>query len=211
MKQTRQIDFWQGDFGKEYNVRNSFSADEMDEAYKQRCGVTRRQMNSDFLDTINRDIRILEVGCNIGQQLRHLQLMGFENLYGIEIQHDAVERAKLCSRNINILQGSAFDIPFKEAFFGLVFTSGVLIHIAPQDIIEVLNEIVRCTSRYVWGLEYYSDNLGEVDYRGQRGFLWKQDFSGLYLKSFDGLKLVKEKRYECSDGTDQMFLLERIR
>jgi len=45
-----------------------------------------------------------------------------------------VERSKQNLKNIDILQGSAFDVPFKDGFFDLVFTSGVLIHLASGDI-----------------------------------------------------------------------------
>jgi len=60
--------------------------------------------------------------------------MGFTNLYGIELQWYAVEKAKEYTKGINIIQGSGFDIPFKDGYFDLVITNGVLIHIAPKKI-----------------------------------------------------------------------------
>ena len=83
------------------------------------------------------DIRILEVGCNIGNQLRGFQRMGFTSLYGVELQQYAVEKAKMATRNINIIQGSGFDLPFKDNFFDLVCTNVVLIHISPAITINL--------------------------------------------------------------------------
>jgi len=140
-----------------------------------------------------------------------LQKMGFENLYGIEIGSYAVQRSKANTSGINIIQASAFDIPFKDGFFDLVFTSGVLIHIAPSDIQKALAEIHRCTNGYIWGFEYYADTYTEVTYREHESLLWKTDFAKLYLDLFDGLVLVGEKRvkYLKDDNIDSMFLIKK--
>ena len=211
LKSTKQMDFWKGDFGKKYTERTTYSVKALDEFYKKTLGQSRNSLNREFLKGIDKNIRVLEVGCNIGQQLRHLQVSGFKNLYGVEIQWDAVEKAKKETKGINIIQGSAFDLPFKDGYFDLVFASGVLIHIAPKDLPSAMREIYRCTNKYIWGLEYYADKPTEINYRGHKGFLWKQDFAKLYLKNFSGLKLLKEKRlkYPDSGNFDTMFLLKK--
>lgn len=117
----------------------------------KRYGKTRSEINRVFLENLEKDIRILEVGSNIGLQLDLLQKMGFKYLYGIEINEEAIEISKQLTRNIFITKGSAFDIPYKDNYFDLVFTSGVLIHIAPQDIKEALKEIYRVSKKYIWG------------------------------------------------------------
>jgi len=139
--------------------------------------------------------------------------MGFNDLYGIELQSYAVELSKSRTRRINIIEGSAFDIPYKDGYFDLVFTSGVLIHVSPSDIALVVREIHRCTREYVWGFEYYADNYTEIPYRGQRNLLWKADFARLYLDQFGDLELVKEERlkYLDNDNIDTMFLLRKRR
>ncbi len=208
---TKQIDFWEGDFGKDYTIRNKYSINEFDDFYIETWGISRSDINKEFLNNLDRDIKILEVGCNRGQQLRHLQNIGFTNLYGIELQSDAVEKSKQSTNNINIIQGNAFDIPFKDNWFDLVFTSGVLIHISPDDLKQAINEIYRCTKKYIWGFEYFSENLKEINYRGNSGFLWKQNFSDIFLKNFNNLKLLKEKRYKYlnDENIDQMYLLAK--
>jgi len=161
-------------------------------------------MNLKFLGDLDRDMKVLEVGSNIGNQLLCLQKAGFKNLYGIELQSYAVQLSKSRTKGINIIQGSAFD---------LVFTSGLLIHIAPKDIGRVWDEIQRCTKQYIWGFEYYSDEYTQVDYRGHRDLLWKTNFLKLFLDRFTKLAVVKEEhfKYLDNDNVDTMFLLEKIR
>ncbi len=210
-KITKQMDVWSSAFGKEYTDRNALSFEEMEAMYKRIYGVTRTELNQRFLDGMDRSARILEVGSNIGNQLLCLQKMGFCSLYGIELQSYAVELAKSRTRNINIIEGSAFDIPYKDGYFNLVFTSGVLIHMHPSDIAEAMGEIHRCSSKYIWGLEYYADEYTEESYRGNEDLLWKADFSKLYLELFNDLVIVKEERlqYLDSDNVDNMFLLRK--
>ena len=208
---TEQMKKWTGEFGKEYTDRNALSLEETEALYKRNYGVTRTKLNERFLKGIDRSIRILEVGSNVGNQLLCLQGMEFSNLYGIEPQSYAVELSKKRTKGINIIKGNVFDIPFKDNYFDLVFTSGVLIHIAPSDIQKVLKEIYRCSSEYIWGFEYYADIYTEVTYRGHNNLLWKTNFARLYLDSFDDLELVKEKRlkYLESENVDAMFLIRK--
>jgi pseudaminic acid biosynthesis-associated methylase len=213
--ETNQIKFWTGDFGKEYTDRNSRSQNEWDQFYLENYGITKVDMNQQFIGAVDKSAKILEVGCNTGMQLAGLQRMGFENLYGIEIQAYAVQKAKEFTQNINIIQGSGFDIPFKDNYFDIVCTNGVLIHIDPNDLPLMMAEMVRCTKKYIWGFEYHADSVTNINYRGNEGFLWKADYSELFLKNFKNLKLVKKTIYpfvkDAEKGNkDCMYLLEKI-
>ena len=208
---TRQTKVWQGKFGQEYTDRNALSLEEMESLHMRHYGISRTQMNLRFLPDISPSLRILEVGCNIGNQLLCLQKAGFTNLYGIELQRYAVEVARVRTEGINIIQGSAFDLPFKDEYFELIFTSGLLIHISPTDIRKVVDEIHRCTREYIWGFEYYADEYQKVNYRRQSDLLWKTDFVKLWLKDFPSLELIEEERFKYlkNDNIDTMFLLRK--
>jgi pseudaminic acid biosynthesis-associated methylase len=215
MINTEQENFWKKEFGKEYSDRNSWQSDtEWDEFYKANWGSTKLDINRSVLKDLPKDSKILEVGCNIGMQLRGFQRMGFENLYGIELQHYAVEKAKQITENINIIQGSGFDLPFRDNYFDLVCTNGVLIHIAPVDHKKIMTEIYRCTKKYIMGWEYFAPEITEINYRGNTGYLWKADYAGIYLSFFPLLKVVERKKYlyvsEKEKGnTDEIFLLSK--
>ncbi len=211
-KETKQMEKWSGEFGKEYTIRNALTLDEMEALYQRNYAVSRTEMNLNFIGDFDRSIRILEVGSNIGNQLLCLQKMGFSRLYGIELQEYAVEFTKSRTKRINIIEGTAFDIPFKDSYFDLVFTSGVLIHIAPADLEVVMREIYRSTKKRIWGFEYFSEICTEIPYRGSTDLLWKNNFSKIYLDTFSDLRLVKEEKYKYleNENIDSMYLLEKM-
>lgn len=211
-KFTKQMKEWTGDFGKEYTDRNTLSLEGLELLYKECYGITRSKMNSEFIGDIDRAVKVLEVGTNTGEQLLCLQKAGFKYLYGIELQSYAIDLSKSRMKGINVIQGSALDIPFKTSSFDLVFTSGVLIHIAPDDISRVMDEMYRCTRQYIWGFEYYSDAYTRVPYRGYTNLMWKADFSKLFLDRFRDLRLVKSRHYKygSNDNIDVMFLLQKV-
>ncbi|KKL78344.1 hypothetical protein LCGC14_2025770 [marine sediment metagenome] len=211
---SKQTKAWASEFGQEYTDRNMMDINAMDIIYKHRHGMSRSDMNKLFLDELDRDIRVLEVGSNIGLQLIFLQSAGFRNLYGIELSPYAVQLAKTQSEGINIIQGSALDIPFRDKYFDLVFTSGVLIHINPEDLNKVMSEIYRCTSKYIWGLEYYADKMTEINYRPSKentNLLWKADYPTMFCDRFEDLKIVKKAfyKYLADENKDVMYLLRK--
>ena len=210
-RMTEQMAVWSGGFGREYTDRNALGFEELEALYQKNYGVTRSELNETFLEGIDRSARILEVGSNIGNQLLFLRMMGFRDLHGIELQLYAIEQSKTRTAGIKIIQGSGLDIPFKDKTFDLVFTSGLLIHIAPRDIKKVMSEIYRCTKEYIWGLEYYSAKYVEINYREHNNLLWKADFSKLYRDTFVDLEMVREKRlqYTYDSNVDSMFLLKK--
>ena len=213
MCSTFQLGKWTAGFGRDYTKRNNFSVAGLDKLYKKRYGVTRSEMNLGFLGKLSRDIRILEVGANIGNQLLALQKLGFSDLWGVEPLLYAVEIGKKRLLDANLIKGSIFEIPFKENFFDLVFTSGVLIHIQPDHLIKGLKEIYRCSRRYIWGFEYFSEKQEKINYRGNKNLLWKANYPEIYLENFPNLKLIKREYFQYNDekNKDVMFILEKVK
>lgn len=210
---TQQMQVWADEFGREYTDRNTFASDaEWNKVFIDRFGTTKDALNAEFLGDLPRDLRILEIGANVGNQLRALHRMGFTKLYGVELQRHAVQRAKEIAPEADIIEASAFDLPFKDGWFDLVFTNNVLIHIAPTDIGGVLDEMYRVTKTYIWGSEYYADTYREVPYRGHTALLWKTDFGKLFTDRFAGLEVAREKMlpYLNEPGIeDKMYLLRK--
>lgn len=207
---TKQEKFWSSGFGKEYITRNKFNPIDLDKLYISKFGISRSKLNKEFLKNLKIN-NVLEVGCNIGNQLALLQKHGFKNLYGIDIFPEAVEQAKSHTKNINIIEASALNLPFKDNHFNLVFTAGVLIHTHPQDLKKIMAEIYRTSGKYIWGYEYYSPKHVAINYRDNKNYAWKGDFCQMYLNLFPDLKVVKRKKlkYLDSNDTDEMFLLKK--
>lgn len=212
MSNTQQEKFWSSTFGKEYTDRNKWNSDEeWDKTYSETWGMTKLEINDKVLKDLPKDIRILEVGCNYGVQLRGFQRMGFRNLYGVELQEYAVEESKKAFSGLNIITGSGFDLPFKDNFFDVVCTNGVLIHISPADHHSFMKEIYRCSRRYIMGWEYYSDSIRELSYRDNKGYMWKADYAAIYKNYFPELKTKEQHliKYSLNDNVDAIFLLEK--
>jgi pseudaminic acid biosynthesis-associated methylase len=212
--QTEQTKFWESEFGKEYTDRNTFSPEAWNKWYLENFGITKDDLNNKFLAGIEKNARILEVGCNIGQQLIALQRIGFTNLYGIELQAYAVEKAKENTKNINIIQGSGFDLPFRDNYFDLVFTNGVLIHIHPNDLEKIMKEMVRVSRQYIWGFEYYSEQPRQIKYRGHDGYMWKMDYAEKFRSVQPHLHVVKKEvlpylTEQHKGNADCMYLLSK--
>jgi pseudaminic acid biosynthesis-associated methylase len=210
---TKEGAAWSGEFGSQYSDRNLLSPRELDDSYRRKYGIPPRTLNDKFLADIPKSASILEVGCNLGNQLLLLEEMGFTNLTGIEIHKDIVKEAQARVPSATITAGSALKIPFPEASFDFVFTSGLLIHIGPGDLPVVMSEIHRCTRNWIWALEYFSPELIEVPYRGNAGLLWKADYARLYSEKFTDLAIVLQEKlkYVENDNVDTMFLLRKNR
>jgi pseudaminic acid biosynthesis-associated methylase len=210
-KETAQLAEWQGDFGKEYTERNLFTPEQVDDLWVKNYGITRSELNRRFLGELPAGAKILEVGCNIANQLLLLQRQGYGDLHGVEVQSHAIGVARSRASQIKLVQGTAFRLPYKDGCFDLVFTSGVLIHIAPADLPVALDEIHRCARTYILGAEYYAPAVTEVSYRERSALLWKMDYARQYLSRFDDLTLVREQQlpYLGNTNVDSMFLLRK--
>ena len=66
----------------------------------------------------------------------------------------------------------------------------VLIHIAPEDLGKITDEIVRVAKKYVLCSEYFSNNPEEIPYHGQNGLLFKKDFGAFYQDRHPELKCI---------------------
>jgi pseudaminic acid biosynthesis-associated methylase len=190
---------WKGDFGDAYTQRNADAAN------------GRLPFWQELLSSIEVE-RVLEVGCNLGANLRWLAtLLPPHQVYGIDVNNSALSELRTAVPTINAVWSVARELPFRDRFFDLVYTTGVLIHQPPDTLPEVMAEIVRCSRRYVLAGEYYAETVTEVPYRGQQGALFKMDFGGLYLQRFPELKLVRKGFLPRGSGWDDItwWLLER--
>jgi len=187
--ETPQLALWRSEFGRAYTDRN-------DRERPERVASWRR-----LLDGIAPD-RVLEIGCNVGWNLEYLRRLGVPELYGIEPQAYAVERARLRRPEFNVLCGTAFNLPFRDGWFDLAFTSGVLIHIAPETIGGALDEIYRVARRWIVAIEYDDSTEQELNYRGHAGALWKRDHGALWQRRHPDLRRVRRIELGGADGYD---------
>ncbi len=198
---TRLEDLWRGSFGTEYTDRNAGAGEKRSRFW--------RSLLSEFPVS-----SVLEVGCNLGVNLRWIQphvLSG--KVVGIDVNDYALARLQRGLPGVKAAVAVARELPFRDDAFDLVFTMGVLIHHAPDALPAAMSEIVRCARRYLLCGEYFAESLTEVFYRGQHGALFKQDFGARYQELFPELKLLKQGRLFEEDGWDDVtfWLFEKFR
>ena len=184
-KETEQVKFWRGDFGDVYVDRNTASFDHM------RMKLT---MWVKIFDLMAGDMpkSILEVGPNIGLNIRAMKLLCDAEYFAVE--PNAKAREILIKENIlaqeNLQNGFAGDLLLPEKPFYLSFTSGVLIHIHPDDLLDACTNIHKSTGKYIVCSEYFSDRPETIEYRGHGDKLFKRDYGSFWLDNFPDLKCL---------------------
>ena len=167
------IELWRGEFGDEYTKRNQVD-------WRKRIpfwyGITHA--------TGARSV--LEVGCNAGWNLSAIKHTDGPRVRvaGTDINEAALAQAHAAGLEVyNCLDFRA--VPGK---FELVFTAGVLIHIEPQHVREVMASIIDKSYRWVLAVEYESEYEEAIPYRGHEDKCWKRPYHKLYMDL--GLHLV---------------------
>jgi spore coat polysaccharide biosynthesis protein SpsF len=189
---SRLEQLWGTSFGDNYVDRNRAAGDKRGPFW---MGIARELAPQ----------RVLEVGCNVGGNLRWFT-KGLEanRVYGVDINAKAIATIHQDVPGVNAIFSQARSLPFRDRMFDLVFTMGVLIHQPESTLPLVMNEIVRTSSKYVLCGEYFASDTVEVPYRGERGALFKRDYGKIYSELFPELKIVKQGNLKAEDGFDDV-------
>lgn len=125
---------------------------------------------------------VLEVGAGSGSSLKALRCrLGSSRPMGA-VEPNASAREMLREAGFDAYGGTAASFIAKA---DLVFTSGLLIHIPPDELMAACRGIYNAAWRYIVSIEYFADEPEEKEYRGHAGKLWKRDFGGFWLDNFD--------------------------
>lgn len=183
---------WSGGFGNAYIERNL------------NAGRDRGAFWSRVIREL-RPRRVLEVGSNIGSNLQHIaRHTAPRDVYGVDVNQTSLERLRLSMPAINAVWARAQELPFRDSWFDLVFTVGVLIHQPGSTLQSVMKEIHRCSGRHILCAEYFAEQDEEVAYRGERGALFKRNYASIYLEAFPDLQVVHEEHLGSQDGFDDV-------
>ena len=171
---TAQENFWAGEFGDNYISRNNSSS--------------LLQSNIDFFKKSLRKCepltQVLELGCNIGMNLKAMStLMPGTQFTGVDVNAKAVQTARE-TLEANIFEATIIQPLAFQQQFDLVFTKTVLIHIHPEHLKDVYENLFSLSSRYVLIAEYYNPSPVEVEYRGHKERLFKRDFAGELIDKY---------------------------
>ena len=180
-----QLQNWEGAFGNEYIERNPCTPDLL----RKRILAFAKILQPLGFDQPR---SILEVGANIGRNIRALQHLTDAELHALEPNpraREALVRDKVLSdRYIHV--GSAEQLPFENASIDMVFTCTVLIHVPPETLEQACREISRVAKQYILIMEYFSPATEVVRYRGHDDMLFKRDYGSIMLDLNSSLQLV---------------------
>ena len=176
---TEQEDFWAGRFGENYIKRNNSS----------RLLSSNIELFGRILAKASNVRSVLELGCNIGMNLHAIHSLRPDiAIEGVEINEKAIELARKTS-NFHIYNQSIIE-PIRGAkSYDFVFSKTVLIHICPDHLQSVYENLVGLSNRYIMIAEYYNPNPVSVKYRGHHDKLFKRDFAGELMDNFK-LRLI---------------------
>lgn len=176
---TPQEAFWAGAFGNDYTQRNQ----------GERLVASNANLFQRLLAKAASPASILELGANIGLNLVALrQMLPRTHLAAVEINPEAVNHLRRLP-GVEVFHESLLNFTPPRAY-DLVFTKGVLIHIAPDHLPRVYDLMYRASQKYVALAEYYNPTPVSIPYRGHADRLFKRDFAGELLDRFPDLRLV---------------------
>ena len=163
--------FWAGEFGDQYQKRNRVD-------WKKKMPFFRQMIRMTGMTSV------LEVGCGPGWNLRAIdQVSGMSvGVAGCDINETAIKQAQraLPMADFDIMPATAIEETYADAYFDLVMTAGLLIHVPPSEIKEVMRQIAALSDHYVLAIEYASLKEEEIDYRGHAGRLWRRPYGAMY-------------------------------
>jgi pseudaminic acid biosynthesis-associated methylase len=174
---NRQEKFWQSEYAHEYILRNSkFDVQGGISAWKIMLSKTN-------LNGIN---SILEFGCNIGRNLEVLeQLIPNSKKSIVEISPEAFD---IVTNRFDLFEAqntSILESNLDSNSQNLVFTSGVLIHVEPNDLLKTMAKMFDVSNRYILICEMFSRTPKTVHYRESNDLLFTRDFGRFFLQNFN--------------------------
>ena len=180
-----QLAAWTGQFGRDFMERRG-----PEEEFIRQRTIAFSQI---FIKLQQHQPKsILEVGPNIGLNLRALRRISGAEQFAVEPNPAAIEI--LLKDGVlpetNIKESTIYDIPYADRSMDLAFTFGVLIHIPPEGLDKAYKEIYRVAKDYILCGEYHNPTPVEVNYRGRDGLLFKRDFGREWLERYPDLQLM---------------------
>jgi pseudaminic acid biosynthesis-associated methylase len=172
---NEQQNFWSKEYAEEYRKKNS--------SFNLEKGI---RGWAEMLHKASEINSLLECGCNIGRNINFLNYLIPEAKKSvIEISPEAynfVTKQYKIDRSFN---GPIIEADFEKASFDLTFTSGVLIHIHPDDLLNNMKKLYELSSKYILIGEYFNRTPVMIEYQGLQNKLFKRDFGKLFVENFD--------------------------
>jgi spore coat polysaccharide biosynthesis protein SpsF len=177
---TEQESFWAGEFGNEYSQRNS----------SEQLLKSKTALFSTILQITGSLQSAIEFGSNVGLNLKSLStLQPNIALSAVEINAYAKSQLEEWGGCKEIFHQSALEFE-AESPYSLAMILGVLIHINPEALPKMYQNLYEASDRWILIAESYNPTPVEVSYRGNEGKYFKRDFAGEMMALYPDLTLV---------------------
>jgi len=96
--------------------------------------------------------KILDICCNVGRLLSSLKSKGYENLYGFDINHIAIQKSSEIFKNLENIKLENCSAEFflenaENEFYDITYTMGASIELLPPTF-DVVKNIYRITKKF---------------------------------------------------------------
>lgn len=193
------IDQWKGEAGDAYQERNALRREEI---------RRRNRMWAHILGfgpgRLMEEVTVLEIGAGTGNNVASLLEGGVraDRFWVVEPNlHARMKMAEMLPHG-HILA----DLSDLRGDFDLVFTSGVMIHVNPDDLGNFVDQMHARVRKGGWlvAVEYFSKEPREVPYRGPGGVLWTRDFGKFIMERTGAEPIACGFEWEPMTGLDDL-------
>lgn len=128
--------------------------------------------------------RVLEYGCGTGRHLRYLSRIPGLDVHGYDQSATMVAgclswaEPGWLARHVRV-GPPVGRLPYGDGAFDMVFTASVLVHVRPEDVAEVVRELVRVCRGHILHMESRFDP-GAPAYRPDHDGCWLHDIPRVY-------------------------------
>jgi len=164
----KALEYWSGITPEDRNYYENYKSEAANIRSFFLCGLINDIIDLDF------ESKICEIGCNAKRNLHFLEKNGYTNLYGFDINKDALKNGYKVKANIKNCSVVEY-FPAKEKF-DLVFSMAVLQHF-PYEIDYIFEDIAKST-KYLLTIE-------------DEGKQAKRTFSRNYKDVFEGVGMTE--------------------
>lgn len=141
------------------------------------------------------DKPILECGCGTGKATVYLASKGIKS-YGMDLEEAMVNQTKELSKKVcpdnpvETVLGDIKNIPFKDKYFSVTHSSGVLEHYSDEEIINLINEQLRVSDICVFSVptKYFDKKM-----LGNERFMTRREWITIINKS--NARIIKKFGY----------------
>lgn len=160
---------------------------------------------------------IFEIGYFSGRNLRYIgEAFPAVSINGLEVNKKAVGFAKARLPNANLLHMDLHDMHNINQKYEAVFTSGVMIHVPPDELHNVVLKCLDLSSKYIFHLESNGKNevvagpkqLGPT-YKVSDQLQWAPDLITIYRHIGFDVQVIKLPDDCKTNGASELLVINR--